>query len=311
MANLIFTAYAYDPDMSSSANMLQSQQSMELYLKNAFVCLATAKHWNPEDRVMLATNITPPKAFVDLFEAHHIEVCVIPFSKYKVPSSNVPWGLAFYKLNALDYLSKQTDCEKFAMIDTDTVTVRSYHEMWHDAENYLLLHQVIHSFENSNERIMQNELKQILNLNNEPIHWGGELICGTVERVRDMMTRAEAVFSTMKDSGKWTTRGDEFILTAVGTECRIKAAQAYIDRCWTSDGYYLCTTAVYSTPLAILHVPDEKRRGMLLLFHAVSKGDFPERKKICSMLRPPNSVSPFTRWKLLDLISRIKQKIAI
>lgn len=301
MQNLIFAAYADNIQDKCGS-------STDMYLQNACCCLLSAKYHNPEDQVSLITNCEIPTSYRDLLTASGVEIWVKPFDSFFVDDKDAKWVLAFYKLCALKYVADKLCYDKVLLLDTDVVTIGSYRELWNEAEEYLLLHQVVHSFDNANETIMRCELKQILNLEG-CIHWGGEFVCGKTETLKEALCIAEQLFVKMIETNVYTTRGDEFIWTAALKTFRVKSAVAYIDRCWTGKGYYFTSTHMYYPGLSALHLPDEKRRGMLRLYRLLAKRQQPNNDQIFKMMRMPGRTCAFTCYNILDLFCRIKRKL--
>lgn len=299
MQNVIFAAYAEDE--------AQHNVNTNLYLQNVCCCLVSAKKHNPDDLVALITNAVVPVRYLSILEDAQIEIWQKSFDSYTLPE-DCKWRLAFYKLCAVSYVVNELEFDKLLLLDTDVVTIGSYQELWQDADHALLLHQVVHSYDNTNETIMRRELKDILGLEH-CIHWGGEFICGKTTVLKEVLCVARRIFAQMLETGKYTTRGDEFIWTAALKEFYVKSAVAYLARCWTGKGYYFATTYMYYPGLVALHLPDEKKRGMLRMFRLLERNQYPSNKRIFRMMRMPKSVYGFSEYLVLDLFERIKRRL--
>jgi hypothetical protein len=305
MANLIFTAYAIDTE--NDAKSVSGVGKTDIYLQNAYCCLVSAKKYNPDDHVALVTNAQLPSHYSKVYKEAGIEVVFKPFDAFLIPEKDAKWRLAFYKLCALFFVAEELNYEKILLLDTDVITIGSYRELWLETDAFILLHQVVHSYDNPNEKIMQQELKRIFNLEN-CIHWGGEFVCGSRERLQVFLNYAKELFETMVEKGIYSTRGDEFILTAALRKFAVKSASAYVDRCWTGKGYYFTSTHMYYG-LAALHLPDEKWRGIQRLYNKLLKNQYPAPKQLFKLMRIPSGRCPLTRYTMLDQIDRVKKKI--
>lgn len=291
--NLIFTAYAYDEKMQTGAN-INFKESMEVYLKNSFVSLKSVKLNNPDSDVMFITNVNIPDKYHNLYIKSDIKICKIDFDIFTVPE-NTGWGLAFFKLCALWYAGHTLKYDRIAMIDNDTYSINNFEDIWKESDDYILLYNVFHWYSNTNEKIIQKEYHDILGHKKPIIHMGGEFVCSSRILINIFTEQCLVEFGEMASKNQYTTRGDEFIVSAAADKLKtyIKSANAYIQRMWTGNGYYYSTTYMYCTPLAILHVPDEKKRGMIKLYDYYLKyNKFPTNLQIYRIFRLPDGKCP-------------------
>lgn len=304
MKNLIFAAYAYNSDFQTSANMIsyESKKQIAIYLQNAFVCLRNAKINNPSDDVALFTNIDIPDKYRILFVNNHILIRKIEFDHFKF-SGDVKWGLAFFKLCALWHSVYDFDYENIAMLDLDTYTINSFSDIWKEAKTQILLYDIFHWYSNKNEQIMRSEIKEIAGLDNVT-HYGGEFICSNRELLKKYLSVCLEQANIMVKSNHYTTRGDEYLVSISAHKLKsiTKTANAYVQRCWTGGEYYYCSTYMWCTPVSVIHIPNEKNRGMIQLFrYYIKHNKFPKNNKTFKILRLPTPKN--------NKITRVKEKL--
>lgn len=301
--NIILTSYAYDEKLQTSAN-LAKEKSMDIYLKNSYVCLKSAKLNNPQDSIVFVTNVDIPEFYNKIFKQAGIEIITIQFNSFLMPE-NVKWGLAYFKLCALKYCSQYLEFENIALVDNDSLIINNFNDIWEEAKNNILLYNVFHWYSNKNEDIFRKEMSEILSAKNV-VHMGGEFICTNKRMLSDFLYECEKVWGIMESKNRYTTRGDEYILSAVANKFweRVLSANAYVQRMWTGEGYYYTSTNCYCSPVSVLHVPDEKNRGMLKLFSLYYRSNNVEKKRIYRILRLPKVRKKSIIEKIITKIKR-------
>ena len=102
MKNLITAAFAFKEGYMTSIqlNKTANDATKEMYLKNIFVSLSSAKLKNPEDDVVLSVNCELSPEWKERFEKAGVGVRVVEFTEFVLPES-FQWSLAFYKINVL------------------------------------------------------------------------------------------------------------------------------------------------------------------------------------------------------------------
>lgn len=309
MKNLIVNAFAFKEEYQTSLQIGGSTNDklIELYMKNIFVSLKSAKVQNPEDDVMLITNCEIPPEYGTLFQKNNISVQIIPFDSFVMPREFV-WSLAFFKLCALTYIINHLDYEKYLLIDADTITVQSYKELWEEAEYGVLLFPVGHSFHHRDREYIRQDYQILFPQENKNIvHYGGEFLCGKRGNLIDLQEKCQKVYEIMKLNGYPIAKnaGDETILSIAAAEMsNIIAAVPYIYRYWT-NAFYLVSTNTLNNPVAIWHVPDEKKQGFVYLFQFYQKkGCFPKEEKLMEIFGIHKAKRPFNYYTLRGKIER-------
>lgn len=304
MKNVICNAFAFKEGWQTSLQLggKADNRMLQVYMKNIFVSLKSAKLQNPQDDVLLVTNCEVPGAYGALFEKHGIRTMVVPFDRFVMPKEFV-WALAFFKLCAVSYILERTEYDRILLIDADTVTTRSYGEMWQEADYHVMLYPVGHSFRHKDREIIRLDYERLYPQHGENlVHYGGEFICGNRAELTLFVKKWEEVYNEMKRQNFPVAQnaGDETVLSiAAAWMPRVTEAGAYIARYWTEE-FYLVSTNTTANPVAIWHIPNEKKTGFVTLFHYYEKhGAFPDVKKLCCIFGMRRASRPWNyyTWK--------------
>lgn len=326
--NLIFSAFAFKDGFLTSLQTEKKadETTKEMYLKNILVALTSAKNKNPKDHVMLITNCPLPKKWSLCFEENQILVKEVSFDNFLIPRE-FPWSLAFYKLCALKKVVEESMDQKgivyehILMMDGDTYTVKSYHELFQEAEYGILMFPVGHSFDHSDREAIRKDFfrfyaKEAAGTN--LVHYGGEFVAGRVEHLQLLLLKCQEIYDKMKESGfkMENQAGDETIWSIAAAlmkpeHCIIESG-AYIYRFWTGN-FYLVSTVTVSNPVCIWHIPNEKETGFLRMYEYYSrKHTYPEVKQAAAMFGIMKAKRPFNRYtlsnKIMGKLSKWKRK---
>lgn len=314
MGNLIMNAFAFKEDYATSMQLGKNIDAgvLELYMQNIFVSLVSAKLHNPEDDVMLVVNMPIPAKYQELYERHGILIQVIAFDTFVMPKQFV-WALAFFKLCALDYITRHTEYEHIVLLDADTVTMRPYTDMWKEADEGILLFAVGHSYSHPDRWAITEAYRKLYEVHTGSItHIGGEYICGERKALRGFMRVCTQVYERIRESrfAVFDHAGDEFILSVAADRAdNIISAAPYIYRYWT-EGFYLVSTNTVSNPVCIWHLPSEKDTGMLRLYRYYQKhGVFPKAEKCAKMVGIVPARRPKNGYWLMNKISRKLKRV--
>lgn len=301
MKNVICIPFVYDDKKQSGVNVY-GHEKLQIYLKNACVALVSAKKYNMECVVMLATNLTKeqiPKNITRVLKENEIEIYTIPFDRFCF-SADYLWSLAFYKLCVLSHLSEM-EYDNICYMDTDVYVQSSFENVWKECSQSLMLYDINHGLGTKDYQIICNEFAQFTGGDHCFItHYGGEFLATNLVNAKLFVEKAESIYKEMTDKKFVTTKGDEFIvsLTADQMKDNIKNAGAYIYRFWTGDNFRLVSTCYEYNAVTVLHLPTEKERGMLKIFSQyIEKSNMPTNLrvwKICRLMRQP----------ILDIIKR-------
>lgn len=145
MKNLIFNAYCHIDKYASSVNIVKND-TVNIYMKNICTSLFTAKINNPNDDVALITNIDIPNIYKEFLYKNKIIIIKCLFDSFKF-SSEYKWSLAFYKLCALKYAIENLDYDNYLMLDTDTITIKKYDNIWEECKEKIMLLDINHSLD--------------------------------------------------------------------------------------------------------------------------------------------------------------------
>ena len=291
---IICIPFAYVKYMQSGENVFSTEdQRCWVYLKNACVALVSAKYYNEEADVVLATNLSEeqlPEEIRDVLKNTNIQIINIPYDEFKFPAEYT-WSLAFYKLCVLKYFCEM-GFEKIVYLDTDVYVQGNFEFIWKEIENKILLYDINHGLGVEDYRSFCNEVEQFLDVAGDIYitHYGGEFFASNYMNAVRFISCAEKVFDSMKQKKFQTCKGDEFIVSLVANSMleSVKNAGAYIYRFWTGTRFRLVSTCYEYNSVLILHLPAEKERGMLRLYSKyVKHGNIPEKNeyvwKICRL----------------------------
>lgn len=319
MGNLVACSFAFKEGFNTSpqVNMSASDETTQMYLKNIFVSLVSAKKQNPEDSFALCINEGISKEWTERFKAEGIEVRVIPFETFLI-SKEFTWALAYYKLCVMKALTDEGKYDRYLLMDADTFTTRSYSDMWKECDFGVLLYPLGHSFSHPDRETVREDFVKLYPDEarvREIVHYGGEFIAGNLKSLRDYMEVVSEVFEKMRAINFEVEKnaGDETIWSIAAAlsfgKTEFVSACAYIFRFWT-ERFYLVSTVTVSNPVAIWHLPVEKRTGMIRLYdYYVKNKTFPEVEKACKMVGIVKAKRPFNIYTIGSLCNRVKNKL--
>lgn len=301
--HLIMVPYAYISNMETGLNVAENRNNKQkiLYLKNCCVTLISAKLNNPEADVALVTNIDIPEPFAMCLKQADVAIITVPFDKFNF-GEGYTWGLAFYKLCAQYYISHNTEYDAIACLDSDIYTQACFMPIWQASQSSVMLYRLGSRYENFRASRIYEEAEKFTKNKQDFVHYGGEFLVASSEKMRVISEKALEIFYKMQSANFCVTTGDEFITSVVANDLRyeIKLANKYIFRFWT--GAYRSISPDYKTTLICLHVPAEKKTGMLRLYNYVCAGYLPPKEKVWSILHIP-------RRSLIESVKYIIKKI--
>jgi len=310
VGNLIFNAFAFKEDYLTSPQIggMVTDKTINIYMKNIYVSLCSAKWENPQDDVALITNYEVPSKYKDLFMGKNIQIIKIEFNDFIMPKT-FEWALAFFKLCALKYIVNNSNYDKVLLLDAETITVRGYKELWLEAGHGLLLYNIKHSYEHKDRKIIVDDYQRLYQNDRNLVHYGGELIGGTNTVLKKFIGECDKVYKVIKENDFDISKyaGDETIISiaAISMDNVIEAG-AYIYRFWTGR-FYLVSTNFIHNPVSIWHIPSEKSGGIIRIFNKFQNGA-PSINKMARILGFPKSQRPFS---LSHLINQIIKKIGL
>lgn len=288
MKNLFFVPFAFDKNKKTGVNV--TDNALGMYLKNLCVSLISAKKSNPDIDVALVTNINIPAEQERLLYENDVHIYCEPFDSF-VFADNYPWCLAFYKLCALEKMVANYDYDNYVYTDADVFVQNALDNVFLELKHNILLYDINNGLSFREYKIITDEFKRF-GIDSYITHYGGEFFGASRENAILFVDHCKAVYHEMQEKNFVTTSGDEFITSIVAYRMKncIKNAGAYIFRFWTGD-FYLVSTCYKYNEIAILHMPGEKKRGMLKLYVILAKKhSFPSKEKvhrICHLTRQP------------------------
>ncbi len=284
--NIICVPLAFREGANTGVNI--SGDVFNTYLKNACVALVSAKHYNPDSEVWLVTNISIkniPDEYIRVLSRRKIVVTEVPYDSFCFPD-NYEWSLAFYKLCVLNYLSNQ-DFNNVCYIDADVYVQGALTPIWEECKDNILLYDINHGLHVRDYRMICEEFKAFCGHDNYPAHYGGEFFAASLSLTKEFCSRCLTIYEQILVTGFRTSKGDEFVisLAALGMKKHIKNAAAYIFRFWTGR-FRLVSTCYEFNRVILLHMPDEKNRGILSLYSSYIKyGKIPRDKQVWKACR--------------------------
>ncbi len=317
MKNLICCAFAFKEGFKTSMQTVKKagKDMTDIYLKNIFVALTSAKLHNPKDDVCLVANCDLPKEWEERFTEQKIIIKNVPFTTFEIPRE-FPWALAFYKLCALHAVTMQGEVyAHILLMDADTYTTQTYEELWKEADYGVLLFPVGHSFHHADREIIRRDFERYFPKEAKEkniVHYGGEFVAGTPENLKQYLQVCELIYQKIKDAGYQMEphAGDETIWSIAAALVRhtlpITEAGAYLYRFWTGE-FYLVSTVTVSNPVCIWHIPNEKETGFLRMYeYYQKKKTFPKVELAMAIFGMRKAERPFNRYTLMN---KIKGKI--
>lgn len=288
--DLIMIPYANDLKKNTGENIKNKKNRLDVYLKNCCVASISAKRQNPECDVAIVTNIDIEGTYKALLERNEILIIYVPFNDFCF-DGDYKWSLAFYKLCALFNVLNDRVYRNYIYMDCDIYVQSSFKNIWKECENSILLYDINHGFGIADYERIVSEFSEFKGKDCCVTHYGGEFFAANRENALKFINECHEIYLNMIDANFVTTKGDEFIISlAAKAFCdKVKNASAYIYRFWTSS-FYLISTCFKYNPVSILHLPNEKEKGLLKIYSKyISKQKDITNKKVWSICRLKDS----------------------
>lgn len=290
---LILVPYAYKSEYNTGVNIRSKKTAQDVYLKNCCVACVSAKHHAGSDTdVALISNIEPPREYRNILEKNGVKIIRQDFDLFNF-GGKYTWSLAFYKLCALYHAVRNLSYGYYAFVDTDVYFQADFENIWKECDSHVLLYDINHGLQVEHYRHFLQEISDFREERTEcemgggyAVHYGGEFFAANAEKALEFTQRCEEIYSQMIKRDFTTTHGDEFItsLAAARMKNSVKNAGAYVFRFWTGP-FRLVSTCYQYNPVAVLHVPAEKERGMLRLFDKfIQAGKIPTKEQAHKIL---------------------------
>lgn len=300
--NLICIPYAYISDFVSGNATGNELEKIKVYLKNACVALVSAKHYNPNAIVVLATNLEEEKIdgeFTTLLRKNNIGIFYIPYDSFKF-SKDYTWSLAFYKLCVLSHLCKM-DFDNFCYMDADVYIQSNMDSIWEECKQHIMLYDTSHGLDIPSYVRFIDEIEKFTGKRLYITHWGGEFVALSKENVNILCDECKKIYEEMLKTEFKSEVGDEFILSLAANNIKpiIKNAGAYIQRLSTYEQFYCISTRYKYDRLAILHLPAEKNTGMIQMYNRYIKNSIVPKDRIVWKIFGLSRRKCMTKFKML------------
>lgn len=309
---IIYNALCFDGNSSNSPNLVL--KNTDLYLKSSFVSLKSALDNNPDCDVALITNQKLPEKFEKIYVENNIKIIINPFTKYVVPD-NFKWKLAFYKLEALDYIVNETEYEFILGTDADTFFNDNLDLLWIECKyNHPILYPLGYNLFNPVRKQIIIDYQNINGCDDAIIQYGGEFIAGNKNALSSLSSEIQKVYSfTVKQETVLLdkTSGDEALLSMAAYRIEhVLFALPYIKRYWTRKAYYDADSSFIHMP--IWHLPAEKNYGLINVYNYYDKHKhLPPKKKIYKYFNLPRQAKynlNMIKYYLFCIKNRRKRK---
>lgn len=306
---LLFVPFAYDASKNTSANISKST-AFETYCKNLCVSLVSLKRENPNCDVALVTNCTIPFEYENILKNNTIHIYNEPFNEFIYPD-NFTWSLAFYKLCALNAMTKHDNYTYYCYVDADVIANLPLDSVWEECNQHIMLYDINHGLNVSHYNRFIDEVFVFTGEKRYITHYGGEFFAGNKIDALEFVETCKTIYNkTIRENITFNT-GDEFIVSIAADQLKhkVKNAGAYIFRFWTGV-FRLVSTCYKFNSVLILHLPSEKQQGIARIFDKyIVKGKYPSKKqiyRICHLEHP--SYSLFVKRKIRLLLKPLTRK---
>lgn len=282
--SIIMIPYAFEDNMQTGVN-INTEKKSDIYLKNCCVSLLSAKKHNITSDIALVTNTDIPNKYKQLLTDNNILIIHTGFTSFKF-SSDYKWGLAFYKLCALKYAVENYNYEFYSYMDSDVYIQSNFENIWAECSHNILLYDINHGLQVKDYRLFLRDVSNFSKISSKITQYGGEFFAASKENAKIFISECYNIYSKMITEHFHTNYGDEFIisLAAFYNKPLIKNAGAYIYRFWTGT-FRLTSTCFSSNPVAIIHVPAEKKYGMLKIYkYFLKRNKLPPNRKAYKFL---------------------------
>lgn len=173
---LIYNALAFKEDGSAkklNSKLASLEKSKELYLRNSFVSLISAKsHCDADTDLALITNTPLNDKWQEIFFKYDIKVYICPFNKFCL--EGYAWELAFYKLCALEFVANNLQYDHLLAVDSDTIFIRDTAPLFEEsAAGSTLLYEILYGIRQPMRKLINADYERFTGHNNIISQWGG------------------------------------------------------------------------------------------------------------------------------------------
>lgn len=281
---------------TSQMNSVQNiDKALEIYIKNAFVCLYSVKQYNSNVNCIFFVDFDLGDEWSNLFKKYGITVSYVKFGDFSI-GDQFNWGIVQYRYDVINKLCEiMNDDDQVIMLDTDVVCVGSLDNIFKEIEHRLCLFDVQHSLDARDRRsILNNYLKIYPNESHcELIHYGGEFIGARKSDLVKVLDESAKVIGLGNSTMGLVNFNDEHITSIAVDNLKkqgliVNNANAYIYRYWTSynfrcPNFYLAATNYHYNPVVLWHLPVEKKFGIMKVYqYIIKRKKMPSTKKMAA-----------------------------
>ena len=309
---LVYSPVSYKEGYSMSAQMSMSNKNgVEVYLKNAFVMLKSVQKHNADVDTAIVVNFTMSDFYRNLFESNNIAIYQIAFADYTMPP-HFTWSLAFFKIAALKWITKNTEYEYTLQLESDMICLSGLDDMWKELDVSILTmyshcrfdHPVRKKYSDAFNLIYPNEANPVI------VKTGAGFIAGKRDKLLHFVEACDEMYAVLKENlDKVDIKlGDEMYtsLYCAAYPHLVKPANPYVDVYWTGTFYFVSTNHHFDA-VSVIHLPAEKEFGMLTLYdYFRRKGRLPDNKFIARVMRFPSYFGPIS---LRRFYRRVRRKL--
>lgn len=265
-----------------------------VYWRCLVALFASARFTNPEQRLALFTNVTPPVIdgvdIAGVLARYGVELHHVPLASRLVPGTTRSWGNVLYYHDIMESLvATEADDLRIAIVDSDVLVTRPLLPLFALLDNHAFAGYIVRQTDpadtvNGLSMGEMDTISRTLGATGDELalHYGGELFLASLAAWKEH----RPLFASMLHdalTGTGIARGiitEEHVFSIAFAVLRGQVASAnhLIKRIWTSPRY--SSVAPGDERLLLWHLPAEKRYGMRDLFDLLRRSGFPERMDI-------------------------------
>lgn len=255
-------------EATPSVGTRRADDRLAIYLRCIVAAFASIRRWNPQARLILATDATPPLPFANDLKDVGVEMHLTPFGHLPPENFAPAFRTSMYMLDALRATLDIGGWEHLVVVDPDIVCIRPLEDLLdavgggvgaYPLQNYAPDHSINGLSRREAGEIHRNLGDSVVDI---PTHYGGELIVVSRDCLPNILERSEVAW---EDSLQRFRKGiphfvtEEHVLSYALAEMPVVDLSPHVRRIWTAAIYRDLRGDEMS--LALWHLPSEKRRG--------------------------------------------------
>jgi hypothetical protein len=252
---------------AQNPNIKRTARSDDVYMRSAFVALASFGRWNEEwERVLLTTDPVGP-AWANEFDRIGARVEVRPF-EHAPPAGFAPTFAG--SLYLLDAVANFRPDQYLLLIDPDVLTVSAIPPSL-AMDGRVAALEIPHSPSDDINRLTLAEAADIHRALGRAVeavtHYGGEfygLPVATRNELRSLVHRAWTSALDRQRAGLPYFTTEEHVMSFALADQDVRESSDVVQRVWTAHGYRTVTGR--EAELALWHLPAEKERAFAVLY---------------------------------------------